>query len=209
MKVFFFLVTRLFLALSLLLTISLPINAQETAKTIYDQIIAIDKKNDASGVSGGFASIIFFNQTYEREMQLKKMALGGNADAAFYWGLYNFNRGVEFHATARRQTDPKQIAFFQSAADDHFADAMTGLRISSKAGYGDSSYNIAQMYQNGLGVSQTKLAAAEWYAKAGAQYLRQGLREVSLSALERAEAIDPKIPDVVALRAQLFPQIKK
>lgn len=86
---------------------------------------------------------------------------------------------------------------------------MTGLRISSKAGDGDSSYNIAQMYQNGFGVPQTKLAAAEWYAKAGSQYLRQGLREVSLSALERAEAIDPKIPDVVALRAQLFPQIKK
>jgi hypothetical protein len=32
---------------------------------------------------------------------------------------------------------------------------------------------------------------------------------VSLSALERAEVIDPKIPEVVALRAELFAQIKK
>ena len=127
----------------------------------------------------------------------------------FIGGIYNFNRGIEFRASALRQTDRKQIAFFQSAADDHFADAMAGFRISSKAGDGDSSYNIAQMYLNGFGVPQTKLAAAEWYAKAGSQYLRQGLREVSLSALERAEAIDPKIPEVVALRAQLFPQMKK
>ena len=206
MKFLFLFASRLLVVIALAFTLATPIGAQETAKAIYDKIIAIDKKNDASG---GFASIVTFSQTYDLAMQLKKMALGGNADAALYWGLYNFNRGVEFHATARRQTDPKQIAFFQSAADDHFADAMTGLRISSKAGYGDSSYNIAQMYQNGLGVPQTKLAAAEWYAKAGAQYLRQGLREVSLSALERAESIDPKIPEVVALRAQLFPQIKK
>ena len=206
MKFLFLFASRLLVVIALAFTLATPIGAQETAKAIYDKIIAIDKKNDASG---GFASIVTFSQTYDLAMQLKKMALGGNADAALYWGLYNFNRGVEFHATARRQTDPKQIAFFQSAADDHFADALTGLRISSKAGYGDSSYNIAQMYQNGLGVSQTKLAAAEWYAKAGSQYLRQGLREVSLSALERAEAIDPKIPEVVALRAQLFPQIRK
>ena len=206
MKFLFLFASRLLVVIALAFTLATPIGAQETAKAIYDKIIAIDKKNDASG---GFASIVTFSQTYDLAMQLKKMALGGNADAALYWGLYNFNRGVEFHATARRQTDPKQIAFFQSAADDHFADAMTGLRISSKAGYGDSSYNIAQMYLNGLGVPQTKLAAAEWYAKAGAQYLRQGLREVSLSALERAESIDPKIPEVVALRAQLFPQIKK
>lgn len=102
MKAFFFLVTRLLLVLSLVLTISLPINAQETAKAIYDKIIAIDKKNDASG---GFAFLLTHGQSYDLEMQLKKMALGGNADAAFYWGIYNFNRGNEFRAAALRQTD--------------------------------------------------------------------------------------------------------
>ena len=83
MKFLFLFASRFLVVIALAFTLMTPIGAQETAKAIYDKIIAIDKKNDASG---GFASIVTFSQTYDLAMQLKKMALGGNADAALYWG---------------------------------------------------------------------------------------------------------------------------
>ena len=218
MKVFFFFVTRLLLALSLVLTMVVPTNAQETSKDIYDRLLAIDEKLLAVWVSGyksnnfndAMLAVLDSGDEHSKlSKKLKSTALSGNTVAAFYWGVYNYNKGVDNFSALQESKTKNDLSVRKQLADENFAEALASFRISSKAGDGDSSYNIAQMYQNGFGVPQTKLAAAEWYAKAGAQYLRQGLREVSLSALERAEAIDPKIPDVVALRAQLFPQLKK
>ncbi len=217
-KVSIFLSLRLLLAMSLVLTLAMPTNAQETSKDIYDRIVAIDEKNTSAHVnaikSGNIGDAILglwdsVDEHSKLTKQLKSTALSGNAVAAFYWGVYNYNKGVNFFSAMQSVKTQNDVNIRKKLADETFAEALSSFRISSKAGDGDSSYNIAQMYQNGFGVPQTKLAAAEWYAKAGAQYLRQGLREVSLSALERAEAIDPKIPEVVALRAQLFPQMKK
>ena len=217
-KVSIFLLARLLLSLSLVLTVALPINAQETSKDIYDRMVAIDEKNTSAHVNAiksgnvGDAILGLWDSADEHSKltkQLKSIAQNGNAAAAFYLGVYNYNKWVNFFSAMQSAKTQNDISVRKKLADEAFAEALTSFRISSKAGDGDSSYNIAQMYQNGFGVPQTKLAAAEWYANAGSQYLRQGLREVSLAALERAEAIDPKIPEVVALRAQLFPQIKK
>ena len=218
MKLPFIFAVRLLLVIAFALTVAMPSSAQETSKDIYDRIVAIDEKNTSAHVNAiksgnvGDAILGLWDSADEHSKltkQLKSIAQNGNAAAAFYWGVYNYNKGVNFFSAMQSAKTQNDISVRKKLADEAFAEALTSFRISSKAGDGDSSYNIAQMYQNGFGVPQTKLAAAEWYAKAGAQYLRQGLREVSLSALERAEAIDPKIPDVVALRAQLFPQIKK
>jgi len=218
MKLPFIFAVRLLLVIAFALTVALPSSAQETSKDIYDRIVAIDEKNTSAQVNAiksgnvGDAILGLWDSVDEHSKltkQLKSTALSGNAVAAFYWGVYNYNKGANFFSAMQSVKTQNDVNIRKKLADEAFAEALTSFRISSKAGDGDSSYNIAQMYQNGFGVPQTRLAAAEWYAKAGAQYLRKGLREVSLSALERAEAIDPKIPDVVALRAQLFPQIKK
>ena len=216
MKILFALVVRLMTAAAL--TLSFPALADQTSKEIYDRIVAIDKKTDADsavalrkGDVGGamFGFTESFSESIDLQKKLKQMALGGNAEAAFYWGLYKFDRGARFQPLIARQTDRGLADGLRNTVNQDFADAMTGLTIASKSGNPDASWNIALLYENGFGVSQSKLAAAEWYAKAGAQYLKRGYREVALAALERAEAIDAKIPDAVRLRALLYPQGKK
>jgi TPR repeat protein len=60
------------------------------------------------------------------------------------------------------------------------------------------------MYEDGLSVTRSALAAVEWYAQAGMQYAKKGEREMALAALERDEKVDGKHPNAVKLRAQLF-----
>ncbi len=50
-KVSIFLSLRLLLAMSLVLTLAMPTNAQETSKDIYDRIVAIDEKNTSAHVN--------------------------------------------------------------------------------------------------------------------------------------------------------------
>ena len=218
MKYFFAFVVRLMTVAAVVLTLSLPAIAAETGKQIYDRLVAIDKKFDADvglAIAKGDYELVPKlvmrdpSESIALEGQLKSRALKGDAESAFYWGVYKYSRGVAAYSAVQRATTETDAGIRKKLGDEYFVDAMTGLKIASKSGIGDASWNIAQMYENGFGVSQSQLAAAEWYAKAGAQYVKQGLREVALAALERAEAIDAKIPDAVRLRALLYPQGKK
>lgn len=195
----------------------LPSFANQTPKQMYERLVEIDKQEQAriaAAVQGLNIPKIFDAPNFSEESaikeKLKKMTLSGNADAGFYWGVYEFNQGSKKHEMIfSRSRSPRDREILQEMANEHFKNAMTGLQLASKSGNGDASWNIALLYENGFGVQKSKLSAAEWFAKAGTQYLKQGHREAALAALEQAEGVDPKIPPVIQLRSNLYPQTKK
>lgn len=92
---------------------------------------------------------------------------------------------------------------------EKYEEAYAAFLRASDGGVGEASWNIGVMYEQGNGLTRSKLAAAEWYAKAGRQHLKNGNRERALAALERIEEIESKHPDALKLRTALFPQSKR
>jgi TPR repeat protein len=99
----------------------------------------------------------------------------------------------------------QEVVEARALAEEPLKAAMSGFQIASRAGTAAATWNIAVLYERGAGVTQSRLAAAEWYARAGVQYQKAGVREQALAALERVEAIDPQHPDGKSLRADLYP----
>jgi TPR repeat protein len=186
--------------------------AQTGARAIYDQLVAIDRQDRferdlavqrgdvTAAVWGSASSAERFKTALELQQELKTTALSGDSQAAFYWGLFNLNRGNRFEAGGKE--------VYREFAAELFRDALKGFQIASQAGIGSASWNIAAMYEAGAGVTKSDLAAAEWFARAGMQYAQKGERELALAALERVEKVDATHPDAIKLRAQLFPKGK-
>lgn len=142
--------------------------------------------------------------TTERDGLVEKLKVQyatGDLTAAFYWGYLNWNDGGKISDTSKKWMQDYQIGKYK--------EAYAGFLHASEGGVGEGSWNIAVMYEQGNGLTRSKLAAAEWYAKAGRQHLKNGDRERALAALERIEEIDAKHPDAVKLRALLFPSNKR
>ena len=118
--------------------------------------------------------------------------------AAFYAGLLN----LEF---AQRANDHGLVKMVESSSKD----ARKRFAFASSAGIAAASWNMGVIYATNLGVAGSKLAAIEWYGRAGHQYLRDGERETALASLEKMETMDSKHPDSTRLRAALFPEPKK
>jgi TPR repeat protein len=189
------------------------IYAEDSGRSLFEQIVALDKQSNAEmrdawakgdpakhGWWTGLNSDLF-NRQAELSGRLKGRALAGDSECAFYWGLYNMQDGLKFS-----ESDVVEV---RTLAEKAFKDAFSGFQISSKAGMPAASWNIAVLYQRGAGVTQSKLAAAEWYGRAGVQYEKIGDRERALAALERIEEIDAMHPDGLSLRALLFKPKKK
>jgi TPR repeat protein len=186
--------------------------AQPDARALYNQLVAIEKQDEserdlamlrgdvAAAVMGSASSAERFKTSLEIEQQLKDAGFSGDALAAFYWGLLKASQGAKFNSTGKD--------VYRQAGAEAFKEALSGFQVASRAGLGAASWNIATMYEGGLGVTQSALAAAEWYALAGMQYAKKGEREMALAALERVEKVDSRHPDAIQLRAQLFPKAK-
>lgn len=182
----------------------------ESGKSLYDKIGALDAIHDAAinlmvskGDTDGIIKGVFRSDWKERSAlveQLKSLAVSGDPESAFYWGYLNWIKGRESSASSEK--------WAQEMVNDNFKEALFGFRIASDAGVGAASWNIAVMYEQGDGVTRSKLAAAEWYSKAGHQYFKAGEREKALAALERIEEIDKKHPAVIKLRSVLYPPSK-
>lgn len=71
-----------------------------------------------------------------------------------------------------------------------YAKVVTFWKQAGEAGEPGGFWNLAVMCQNGEGVTRSKLAAVEWYYKAGVAYLGKGEREKALAALEAVRSID-------------------
>jgi TPR repeat protein len=132
------------------------------------------------------------------EVKLEELAVAGNAEASFYSGVLALEFGRKLSRGA--YTDEYSRSYFEKAIK-HF-------KRASQAGVGESSWNLATMYQAGEGILASKLAAAEWYHKAGLQYLAAGRREDALACLEQIEAMNVSHPSRADLRERLFPEKK-
>ena len=120
--------------------------------------------------------------------------------AAFYAGLLNFEYAQS--ANERGEGWAKMVESSSKDARKQFA-------FASSAGIAAASWNMGVIYATNLGVAGSKLAAIEWYGRAGHQYLRDGERETALASLEKMETMDSKHPDSTRLRVALFPAPKK
>ena len=119
--------------------------------------------------------------------------------AAFYRGLFRLETAQLFS----RNNAPLQ------ATEQAAADARKLFLFAYRAGIAAAAWNLGVIYETGVGVTGSRLAAIEWYARAGQQYLKGAEREKALAALEKIESFDQKHSDSKRLREALFPTNKK
>ena len=189
----------------------------QSAKALYDQIVTVDEsysactslamscgqsdKNNCKALSCNTGNAFLGGDSRDRDAlttQLKAQYLAGDLTAAFYWGYINWSDGGKISEPSSK--------ILQDYQKEKYQEAYAGFLRASEGGVGAASWNIAVMYEQGNGLTRSRLAAAEWYAKAGHQHLKNGNREQSLAALERIEEIDAKHRDALSLRAALFPR---
>jgi hypothetical protein len=189
----------------LLAVFTSPSFAQERRdpKAMYDRIKYLDYKRDEAlrdeKDSGKAVSMGFFCTTddcKEATDLASELDKRGETEpvAAFYAGL----RNLEF---AQRANVHGLTKWVESSSKD----ARRRFVAASTAGIAAASWNMGVIYATNLGVVGSNLAAIEWYARAGLQYLNHGERETALAALEKVEGMDAKHPDSTRLRAALFP----
>lgn len=207
------------LLFSLILAGSCFAQQPKDAKAIYDSIESFDtlramKLRDA--IKGDVKKLDEWvwcvDDTQGCKAQIDRIAelsnLGGSDPAAaFYSGLLDLKSAQSWAARGnlsdREQTDNDRNVESMSAT------ARKKFIFASSAGIPAAMWNLGIIYSTGLGVAGSKLAAIEWYGRAGIQYLKDGERETALAALEKMESLDAKHQDCVKLRAALYPAVKK
>jgi TPR repeat protein len=74
---------------------------------------------------------------------------------------------------AQAKENPKAVAHFQAGVAAYEADnlplAYQEFLAAAQAGHADSQFNVALMYEQGIGVQKNEKEAVVWYGKAAAQ----------------------------------------
>jgi TPR repeat protein len=126
----------------------------------------------------------------ELEEALKALYEANAPSGDFYWGTYQLEQGQALV----REPD---------MAREHFEKAVMPLRRAASGGEPAAAWNLGLMFANGWGVHVSKLAASEWYVRAGEGYAKNGDRDAALASLERAEGLDPRSIGAKRLRTKL------
>lgn len=197
-------ISRLFFFMVLCLS-ALVVSAQDSndPKAAYNKIKFLDGMQDIKRSQ----EIAVFNwlSCTDECMELVKLrgALSTRAEteplAAFYSGLLNLEDAQKLNGF----TNPNRalVESFSKSARKNFV-------YSSESGIAAASWNMGIIYDTNLGVPGSKLAAIEWFGRAGHQYLSEGERETALAALEKIETLDPNHRESKRLRNALFPTRK-
>jgi hypothetical protein len=127
-----------------------------------------------------------YEENREIEKLLETMASNGEPNALYYSAMLKMDwadtllsfRGIK--DWTQSDEDRVRVAYDQ---------ALLRFKQSGEAGSPAACWNVATIYSKGLGSTTSKLAAIEWYYKAGVGYLKNGYREQSLAALEAIQAI--------------------
>ncbi|MFG6412458.1 hypothetical protein ACG02S_00950 [Roseateles sp. DC23W] len=130
---------------------------------------------------------------------LQKRGENGDPLASFYYGVRQWDACLRFEKLGEGGNDG-----WAKSARECWQGVLPALRKASDAQIADASFNIAKIYQNGKGVTPSKLAAAEWYVKASEQYTKQKDREEALTALEKALDLVPDHPAALRLRKAML-----
>ena len=165
---------------------------------LYTELIRLNAAHDSSDPRSrsllGFTD--YFTRALAYESELKKRGESGDPYASFYYAVNMW------HLCSR----------FQQAGDDEMAKAakecwqrvMPAFKRASDAQIAAATFNIARLYQNGFGVTQSKLVAAEWFVKSADQYNKEKARDEALTALELALNLAPDLPAALRLRKAML-----
>lgn len=145
------------------------------------------------------SSLLEFNEdTYKTVGYVSELAKRRSRNeplAAFYHGLYNWRVCAGLAVGLGQQNSAVQACWQESLAS---------YKIASNASIAPASFNIGRMYENGLGVTTSKFAAAEWYVKAANQYNELQVRDEALTSLEAALKAVPDHPAALRMKNVLL-----
>lgn len=127
---------------------------------------------------------------------LQKRSDGGDPYASFFNGV----RQWDFCSQLQQQ----QGGTWAKQARECWQLILPLFKRASDAQIADASFNIAKLYENGFGVSSSKLVAAEWYVKSAEQYNKAKFRDEALTAVERAVDLVPDHPAALRLRKSML-----
>jgi len=116
----------------------------------------------------------------------------GEPEGAFYFAAHQW----KYCAMLQRQS----TSALMDQAPKCWTETMEAFKIASAAGTGDASFNIGRQFENGYGVTRSKLAAADWYVKAAEQYTKAKDRDQALTAVEAALGAEPDHPRALRLK---------
>lgn len=123
---------------------------------------------------------------------LQKRGEAGDPYASFFYAA----RQWDFCLQLQRQTGDGWV----KQAKECWQSVMPAFKRASDGQIADAAFNIARLYENGFGVTQSKLAAAEWYVKSAEQYNKEKSRDEALTAMESALNLVPDHPAALRLR---------
>jgi tetratricopeptide (TPR) repeat protein len=127
---------------------------------------------------------------------LQERGESGDAYASFFYGVRQWN----YCSLIQRQQEEVWI----KRARECWQGVMASFKRASDAQIAAAAFNIAMLYENGFGVSPSKLAAAEWYVKSANQYNKDKSREDALTSVERALSLVPDHPAALRLRKAML-----
>lgn len=167
---------------------------QQTAEQIYNKI------NQNDSISANYAklapwlkspdhdqkNIARSNETSALKSLLESKANSGDVNAIFYFAML-----IKTEAISKQVDGEKyQSSTLIEESKNEYDLAMSLFKKAGAAGISAASWNVAVMYANGYGTTTSKLAAIEWFYKAGIEFLKSGHREQALAALEAIQAIN-------------------
>jgi tetratricopeptide (TPR) repeat protein len=127
---------------------------------------------------------------------LQKRGESGDPYASFFYAV----REWDFCLRMQQQTGDVWV----KQASECWRNVMPAFKRASDGQMADATFNIARLYQNGFGVTPSKLVAAEWYVKAANQYTKQNDRDDALTAVESALNLVPDHPAALRLRKAML-----
>ena len=127
---------------------------------------------------------------------LQKRGESGDPYASFYYAVN------EWHLCSRFQQEGGDNS--AKIAKACWERVMPAFKRASDAQIAAATFNIARLYQNGFGVTQSKLVAAEWFVKSADHYNKEKARDEALTALESALNLVPDLPAALRLRKAML-----
>ena len=153
---------------------------RENEKRFSFEISMIGKKGaDNDCLMPIFGNCKLLDEMFRIKKELNVLADAGDVDAMFYTGLLK----SEFAKVLENSKDTVAAKKEYELAAEYYKRAGDGGSLNAY-------WNVALMYELGLGVVKSNSAAIEWFYKAGIQDLKYGRREEALAALDSIKTLD-------------------
>lgn len=127
---------------------------------------------------------------------LQKRGEGGDPYASFFYAVRQWDFCLQLQRLAGDG--------WAKQAKECWQEVMPAFKRAADSQIADAAFNIARLYENGFGVTPSKLAAAEWYVKSAEQYNKEKSRDEALTAVESALNLVADHPAALRLRKAML-----